>query len=50
LLHLFIGNSALQNHQMTKKYTPLPSWAVFKGDQVATKGYHGVDRFELELR
>jgi hypothetical protein len=49
LLHLFIGNSALQNHQMTKKYTPLPSWAVFKGDLVVTKGYHGVDRFEEDL-
>jgi hypothetical protein len=34
---------------MTKKYTPLPSWAVFKGDQVVTKGYHGVDRFEVDL-
>jgi hypothetical protein len=38
-VYLFAGNSALQLYQMTKRYQPLPSWAVFKGENVVEKGY-----------
>ena len=49
VVYLFLANSALQLHQMTKRYQPLPSWALFKGEQVAEKGYHTVEQFEIEL-
>jgi hypothetical protein len=48
-VYLFAGNSALQLYQMTKRYQPLPSWAVFKGDAVVEKGYHEVGAMVTEL-
>ncbi len=50
VLYLITANSALELYQMTKSYTrDLPSWAVFKGDKVADRGYHAVERFTLPL-
>ncbi len=48
-LYLFLANSAGQLYQMTKKWQVLPSWAVFRGDQVKEKGYHRVARFDRPL-
>ena len=50
VLYLFLANSALELHAMTRTYPiNLPSWALFKGDEVKDKGPHGVERFILEL-
>jgi hypothetical protein len=38
-VYLFAGNSALQLQQMTKRHQPLPTWAVFKAESVATRGF-----------
>jgi hypothetical protein len=46
-VYLILANSALQLYQMTKAYQPVPSWAIFKGDQIVEKGYHAVDGFEM---
>ncbi len=48
-VYIFIGNSALQLYHMTKRYQSLPSWAIFKGDSVAEKGYHAVDVLRLDV-
>jgi hypothetical protein len=48
-VYMFVGNSALEQYQMTKRYQPLPSWAVFKGEQVIERGYHGVPEMEIPL-
>lgn len=34
---------------MTKIHVILPSWGIFKADQVVEKGFHPVKTFELEL-
>ena len=48
VMYIIAANSALQLHEMTKKYVrEIPSWAVFKGDEVAEKGYHPVAAFEM---
>jgi hypothetical protein len=50
VLYLIAANSALQLHQMTKKYhRDIPSWAVFKGDEIVAQGYHEVAEFRLEI-
>ncbi len=49
-IYLFVSNSALQQYQMTKRFQPLPSWAVFKGEQVVERGYHSVPEMTVELR
>jgi hypothetical protein len=47
-LYLFLSNSALQLHQMTRSYVPsLPGWALFKGDEIKQQGHHPVARFVL---
>jgi hypothetical protein len=38
-VYLFLGNSALEVYQMTKRFQGLPSWGVWKGDQVTDRGY-----------
>jgi hypothetical protein len=50
VVYLVVTNSALQLYQMTKAYQPVPSWAIFKGDQIVEKGYHAVEGFEVDLR
>jgi len=47
VVYLVIANSALQLHQMTKKYNKLPSWALFKGDKIVDEGYHPVKKFKI---
>ncbi len=49
-VYLFVSNSALQQYQMTKRFQPLPSWAVFKGEQVVERGYHSVPEMTVDLR
>jgi hypothetical protein len=39
-VYLFVGNSVLEVYNMTKTLPRLPSWAIFKKDQVIDKGYH----------
>ena len=46
VLYLWIANSALQLHQMTKRYLPsLQQWAVFRGEEVKAGGFLPVERF-----
>jgi hypothetical protein len=45
MAYLFLGNSALEVYQMTKKPAGLPSWGVWKGDQTAERGYLPVEKF-----
>ena len=49
VVYLFIANSALQLHQMTKNYIKLLSWALFKGDKLVEEGYHPVKGFQLPV-
>jgi len=46
--YLIAGNSALELYQMTKRYQSLPSWGIYRGDQVVDKGFHEVDRFRFD--
>ena len=48
-VYLFTGNSALQLYQMTKRYQSLPSWAVFKGENVVEKGYLEVEGLSVSV-
>jgi len=48
-VYLVIANSALQLYQMTKQYNSMPSWAVFKKDEMVEKGYHSVKNFNLTI-
>ncbi len=51
VLYLFLANSALQLHQMTHRFQRnLQSWAVFKGDEVVSRGYHPVERFVTDVQ
>ena len=50
IVYLFVANSALQLYQMTKRYQPLPSWGVFKGDTVVEKGYHAVEQLGMDVK
>lgn len=48
-LFLIAANSALELHQMTKAYSnKIPSWAVFRGDEVKQQGHHAPERFVFE--
>jgi hypothetical protein len=49
-VYLYVSNSALQQYQMTKRFQPLPSWALFKGEQVVERGYHAVPEMTVDLR
>ena len=49
VVFLYLANSSLELFQMTKAHQTLPSWAVFKGDQVTEKGYHPVRALEVGL-
>ncbi|MDP4196956.1 MAG: C45 family autoproteolytic acyltransferase/hydrolase [Bacteroidota bacterium] len=39
-VYLFVTNSSMQLYHMTKNFYRMPSWAVFKKDQIVEKGYH----------
>lgn len=46
VLYLFYANSAMQLYQMTKSYSRgIPSWALYKGERIVSRGYHPVDQF-----
>lgn len=47
--YLFVSNSALQQYHMTKRFQSLPSWAVFRGEQVVERGYHEVQGMAIDL-
>lgn len=42
VVYFVIANSALQLWQMTKTYTKMPSWTLYKGEKVVSSGYHPV--------
>jgi hypothetical protein len=48
ILFLFIANSDLQLWNMTKKFQSMPSWAIFKGDQIVEKGFHIDPHYEYD--
>ncbi len=48
-VYLYVGNSALEVYQMTKRFQGLPSWGVWKGDQVVEKGYLPVEPLVVSL-
>ncbi len=37
---LWLANSSLQLHQMTRRNQYLPSWAIFNKDTIVEKGFH----------
>ncbi|MEP0775748.1 MAG: hypothetical protein HRF46_15480 [Acidobacteriota bacterium] len=46
VVYLFLANSALELHHMTRRYLPtLQQWAVFRGEEVKTGGFLPVERF-----
>ena len=40
IIYLFITNSALELHQMTKVVNRMPQWAIFRGDKIIEQGYY----------
>ncbi len=48
-VYLFLANSAQELYQMTKRHTPAPAWALFKGDKIVKRGYHSVNEYEISL-
>jgi len=41
VMYVIAANSALELYEMTKNYTrDIPSWAIFKGDEVVKSGHH----------
>jgi hypothetical protein len=40
MVTLIISNSALQLYQMCKNFPRIPSWALFKDEQIVDRGYH----------
>ena len=50
VLYLIIANSALELHEMTKRYNRnIPSWAIFKNDEIISKGVHPVEGMTIEF-
>jgi len=49
-IYLFLANSAQELYQMTKRHTPAPAWALFKGDKIVKRGYLPVSEFENALQ
>jgi len=51
VVYVVAANTALQLYQMTKQYTRgIPSWAVFEGDEIVSKGYHKPAGFRVDFR
>ena len=49
VMYVAAANSALQLHEMTKRYIrEIPSWAVFKGDKIVKQGYHLPAEFQFQ--
>jgi hypothetical protein len=49
-VYLFVTNSSMQLYHMTKNFYRMPSWAVFKKDQIVEKGYHVPDICSFDLK
>jgi hypothetical protein len=43
IIYLFITNSALELHQMTKVVNRMPQWAIFKWDKIIEQGYYNLN-------
>jgi hypothetical protein len=48
-VYCYIGNSALELYQMTKRPQGLPAWGIWKGDQVTERGYLPVEELTITL-
>jgi len=49
VMYVLAANSALQLHQMTKRYVrDIASWAIFRGDEVTDRGYHPPTNFVVK--
>jgi hypothetical protein len=48
-VYVVLANSALELYQMTKRHQRLPSWALFKGERVAGRGYHTMDNCQWRI-
>jgi hypothetical protein len=50
VLYLIAGNSAMELYEMTSRYhREIPSWAVFKEDEIVDQGYFEPDGFVIDL-
>ncbi len=50
VLYLMLSNSTMQLYHMTRRYERgVPSWAVYKGEEIVRRGYHPVERYVFEL-
>jgi hypothetical protein len=48
VIYLFAGNSALQLYKMTELFRRgIPSWALFKSDEIVDEGYHRPEEFVI---
>ncbi|MBN1204230.1 MAG: hypothetical protein JXB05_04830 [Myxococcaceae bacterium] len=51
VLYLYVANSALQLWHMTRSFQRgLQSWALFRGPEVSSKGFHDLEALAQELR
>jgi hypothetical protein len=49
-MYLYVANSGLQLWQMTRTYQRnLQGWAVFRGGDVASKGFHDLDALSQDV-
>jgi hypothetical protein len=50
VLYLIAGNSAMELFRMTSVYhRGIPSWAIFKGDEIADQGFFEPDGLVIDL-
>ncbi len=50
VLYLIAGNSAMELYRMTAQYhREIPSWAVFRGDEIVDQGYFEPQGFVIEF-
>lgn len=48
-VYIFLGNSAMQLYNMTKILNRMPSWALFRKDQMVEKGYFSPSNYEVRF-
>ena len=48
-VYLLNANSAMQLYHMTRDRYRMPSWAIFKNNEILEKGYHESDRYVSEF-
>jgi hypothetical protein len=50
VLYVIAANSAMELYHMTETYhREIPSWAVFRGEEIADEGFFEPEGFGLEL-